>query len=78
MKLNIKKEYSIIISCFLSILFLFPNLSFASNQCLKDGYTIVTINGINTTNDEARNNSVALGQKFGFNFDNQKINYQYL
>ncbi len=66
------------ISCFLSVLLLIPNISFANVLCSKDGYTIATLNGINTTDDEAKVNMKKLKQKFGLDFADQKVDYQYL
>ncbi len=68
-----------------SILFLlffiflsFPLISFADNTCSSMGYTIATVNGMNTDNSKARENMISLSKDFGFSFDNQPIDYQYL
>ncbi len=77
LKINVK-----FFAYFLSIcIFLAPNFSFANftpGQCSKEGYTIATINGINTNDDGARNNMIALGKAFGFLKNGQTIDYQYL
>ena len=53
---NFIKKYGKVVVYFLFAIFiLIPNLSFSS-QCSKNGYTILTINGINTNKDGARNN----------------------
>jgi hypothetical protein len=76
---NFLKKYGKVVGSFLfSILFLIPNLSFADAQCSKDGYTIATINGINTNEAGARANMVALNKTLGLSYQNQNINYQYL
>src|ERR1035437_3317207 len=75
---NFIKEYGKVVVYFLFIIFLsIPNLSLATNQCSKDGYTVATINGINTTEQEAGSNMVALNKKLGFDYKDQEINYQY-
>jgi hypothetical protein len=50
----------------------------ADGQCSKNGYTIATINGINTTNGQAGDNMIALNKILGFSWNNQEIYYQYL
>ena len=75
---NNQKEYSKIVGYFLFlIIFSIPNLSFASVECSKVDYTVATINGINTTDKEARDNMGALSKVLGFSWKNEVINYQY-
>ncbi|MFA5997352.1 MAG: DUF5018 domain-containing protein [Candidatus Paceibacterota bacterium] len=66
---------------FLVIIFIFPAVSFAAietGKCSADGYTIATINGVLTDKDGAINNMEALMKKVGFDWNNQKIKYEYL
>ena len=75
-----QKIYIKIFIYFFSI-FLIPNLSFANfivGQCSKDGYTIATINGINTNKIGAEENMDELRKTFGESYKNQIIDYQYL
>lgn len=79
MKKNNKKEYSKIVGCFLFFcVILIPNLSFAGILCSKDGYTIATINGINTDKIGAEKNMDKLTKTFGSLYNSQAIDYQYL
>ncbi len=78
MKNNFIKEYIKVIGYFLFIiLFLLPNLSIAANKCSKYGYTVATINGINTNELEAKSNMIALDKILGFTQKDESINYQY-
>ena len=49
-----------------------------NNKCSKNGYTILTINGIFTDEKGANNNKIQLLRNFGIYWNNQEINYQYL
>ena len=54
---NFIKKYGKVVGCFLFIiLFLIPNFSLAANQCSKNGYTVLTINGILTNDTGAQLN----------------------
>ncbi len=66
------------IICFLIVIFLIPNFSFAANKCSKDGYIVTTINGVLTNDKGAEENMLALEKVLGFNWKNQSINYRYL
>jgi len=54
------------------------SLAFSTGQCSKEGYSVVTINGIFTDRTGATNNMTALQEKLGPSHKNQEINYQYL
>lgn len=74
----------IIISCLIIFivltLILLPNISLAKqgDVCSPDGYSVVFVNGINTSDTEARNNMIALAKIGDFEFKNQEIYYKYL
>jgi len=75
------REYKKYIIYLLIIIALIPSISladFPSGKCSTDGYTIATINGINTTKKEAENNMLVLKKKNGLNNNNQDLDYQYL
>ncbi len=55
------------------VLFLFPTIAQAA--CLADGYTVVFINGIRNTREEAEQNKSELRDILGVNFNNQTIYY---
>lgn len=58
---------------------LFPIFSLAATaQCLKNGYTVATINGIFTEENGARGNLYALADKVGGSYQGEVIDYQYL
>ena len=60
-------------------LILIPNLSHAvSEACSKSGYTIATVNGIFTNEEDAKKNMIGLRNVVGLSYDNEQLNYQYL
>lgn len=66
---------------FFGLSFLFPsfiNATTFSKGCSVDNYTIATINGILTDDYGAKENMTALKDKIGIEYNNQKIDYQYL
>ncbi|MES3004922.1 MAG: right-handed parallel beta-helix repeat-containing protein [Patescibacteria group bacterium] len=69
-----KKQIKIIVFLFL----LSPTLVLANDACSKDGYTILTLNGIFTNEEEARDNKRELERKFGFNFNNQPLKIDFI
>ena len=75
MVFKIKKITLIIFS---TLLFIFPSFSFASSECLNDGYTISAINGIFTNKKEAEDNQKWLNYYVGDTYNGEKIDYQYL
>src|SRR3989338_9215415 len=61
--------------------FLIPNLSPAVGLvfvCSKTGYTVVTINGVFTNEDGARENMRVLKNTVGLSLNSETIDYQYL
>ena len=60
--MNKKLRYKII-TFFVSILFFLPNLSLAAKSCSRDGYTVLTVNGIFTDESGAKDNSENLKKK---------------
>lgn len=67
---------------FLSMfVFIIPNFTyaeFAPKKCSSVGYTVATINGVLTDEEEAKWNMRELRKVFGLNYNNQSIDYQYL
>ena len=56
---------------------LLPQLVFAS-VCSTNGFTVLTINGINTDLTGAKSNSFALAYKIGNQYNNQPLTVDYL
>lgn len=50
----------------------------AEDMCSKNGYTVLTINGIFTNDNDALNNSYALKRKLLFPFKNESITVDYV
>ena len=68
-----------LIFCFLLISFaLFSKSSLAESICSKDGYTILTINGVFTSEFDARKNMQNLKDLEEFLRPREKINFEYL
>lgn len=67
------------LAIFIIISIIAPALAFAevNTKCSSNGYTVVTINGMLTSNDRARDNMIALSKNFGYSYNKQKINYEY-
>ncbi|MDR3519414.1 MAG: DUF5011 domain-containing protein [Candidatus Pacebacteria bacterium] len=79
MKNNFIKEYGKVVVCFMFlVVFLIPKFSFASGQCSKSGYTVLVINGVNTTQQEAENNATNLESKFKPTYNGENLNIKYL
>ncbi len=75
---NSLKEYGKVVGYFLFIIIiLIPNFSFA-NQCSKDGYTVLTLNGVLTNDSGAKENSENLKKVLPTAQNNQKIKIDYL
>jgi len=71
--------YKVNIVCFFFVsIFLIPSFSNAFDQCLSNGYTIATINGMLTNREGAETNINELSKDFGFLYNNQPIKYKYL
>lgn len=73
-------EYRFYINIVIILTLIFPGLSLAVDNkvCLKNGYTIATLNGIFTNEGAAKLNTIALRGKFGLSFNGQPIDYEYL
>src|SRR3989344_740671 len=82
MKFSKQKQHTKYATYFLSVFtFLTPNLSYAEffpGQCSPVGYTVATINGVLTDEEDAKGNMRALRKTFGPTHNNQEIDYQYL
>ncbi len=68
-----KKIYSI-----LMVVFFFLPFWADAAQCSSVGYTIATVNGIFSTENDARNNMEVLMYVFDQSFNGEPINFQYL
>src|SRR3989338_1364535 len=61
--------------------FLVPNFSFAVGnveRCLKDGYTVLTLNGVFTDEKGAKKNSEDLKFHLGGNYKGEKLKVDYV
>ncbi|MEI6660027.1 MAG: immunoglobulin-like domain-containing protein [bacterium] len=72
------RKENIIYLIYSLVFIIYPQVSFASSQCSKTGYTILTINGVFTNESGANNNKTQLARNFGITWNNQEVTYQYI
>lgn len=73
-----KKYVGYLLVTSLFLVYTVSKSAFATVQCLKDGYTVATVNGINTNETQAASNMRELKIQLGPFLNNQLIDYQYL